>query len=196
MKENRVLSWLAAIGTATLATACTVGPDYRPPAIDTPADWTEAAGVANQDPANATRLAQWWTGFADPTLDRLVGLAIEGNHDVRIAGQRIAEARADRVTATAAGLPSLSFSATAERTRQSTALPLVPIGGISNTFFPGFDASWEIDLFGKTRRSVEAADATVDATVWDRRAVLVSLLGELGADYASLRTAQERIAIA
>ncbi len=73
---------------------------------------------------------------------------------------------------------------------------MIPIGGVANTFLAGFDASWEVDLFGKTRRSVEAADAALDASAWNRRRVLVSLLGELGTDYTALRATQERITIA
>ncbi|MDR3439062.1 efflux transporter outer membrane subunit [Telmatospirillum sp.] len=196
MKDFRVLSLLAA--TLALTTSCTVGPDYRPPAVDTPADWAETSAVGNQDrsAASTERLARWWSSFADPTLDNLVGEAIANNHDVRIAAQRVIEARADRTIAAAGGEPTLSATASAQRSRQSTAMTLSPLGGVANSFAAGFDASWEVDLFGKTRRSVEAADATVEAAIWNRRAVLVSLLGELGTDYTALRAAQERIAIA
>lgn len=197
MKDQRVPSLLTAILAAILTASCTVGPDYQPPVAQAPADWTEGADIAGLDrgAASAERLAQWWTGFADPVLDDLISQAIAGNHDIRIAAQRIVEARADRTIAAAGGEPTLALSTSAERARQ-TALPVLPVAGIGNSFLAGLDASWELDLFGKTRRSVEAADAAVDASVWSRRGVLVSLLGEVGMDYTALRAAQARAAIA
>jgi NodT family efflux transporter outer membrane factor (OMF) lipoprotein len=185
-------------GLLALAAGCTVGPDYVPPKADAPAGWTEdtAPGLIGTGPEAAKQLDQWWTGFKDPTLDRLVEMAIADNLDLKIAEQRLVEARAERASAAAGFLPTLGASASAERQRYSTALKFPPFGGIANTFQAGFDASWEIDVFGKTRRAVEAADATVDATVENRRDVLVSLLAELGRDYATLRSAQARLDIA
>jgi NodT family efflux transporter outer membrane factor (OMF) lipoprotein len=187
------------VGLLALAAAgCTVGPNYVPPKTDAPAEWTEdkAPGLIGTGPEAAKQLDQWWTGFKDPTLDRLVAMAITDNLDLKIAEQRLVEARAERASAAAGFLPTLDASASAERQRYSTALKFPPFGGIANTFQAGFDASWEIDVFGKTRRAVEAADASVDATVENRRDVLVSLLAELGRDYATLRSAQARLDIA
>jgi len=183
---------------ALAAAGCTVGPDYVPPKTEAPAQWTEAKtpGLIGTGPEAAQQLEQWWTGFKDPTLDRLVGQAIAGNLDLKIAEQRLVEARAERAQAAAGFYPTLSASATAERQRYSTALKFPPFGGIANTFETGFDASWEIDVFGKTRRAVEAADASVAASAESRRDVLVSLLAELGQDYATLRSAQARLVIA
>ncbi len=176
--------------------ACTVGPDYTPPLTQAPAAWSEAASNLDQGPGSAQRLARWWNSFNDPELDHLVELAVAGNRDIKIAAQRVRAARADRTIAAAGFYPSLSAGATAQRAQQSKNLAIPGIPSLSNTFEAGFDASWEIDLFGKTRRTVEAADAALDAATWDRRAVLVSLLGELGNDYSQLRSAQERIGIA
>ncbi|PKU21739.1 efflux transporter outer membrane subunit [Telmatospirillum siberiense] len=187
---------LPIVAVVAALSACTVGPDYQPPRIAAPDTWSEATDGLNQGPDAAPRLARWWTGFRDPELDHLVEEAIAGNHDLRIAAQRILAARADRTIAAAGYYPSLSAQTTAQRAQQSKNLTLPQVRSLSNTFQAGFDASWEIDLFGKTRRTVEAADATLDATTWDRRAVLVSLLGELGTDYSQLRSAQERIRIA
>ncbi len=112
MKTYRLLPLLAATVTAALTAACTVGPDYHEPSVATPADWAQSAKLDRQDRTDAAsdRLAQWWTSFQDPMLDGLVGEAIAGNHDLRIAAQRISEARADRAIAAAGGQPSLSFS--------------------------------------------------------------------------------------
>jgi NodT family efflux transporter outer membrane factor (OMF) lipoprotein len=194
MRHFRLTSLLSATTAAALTAGCTVGPDYQTPSVTTPAAWESTPPGVNAD--GTADLTRWWTAFDDPVLDRLMEDAVAGNHDLRIAGQRVLEARADRAIAAASGEPSLSASATAERARQSKAMPFIPLGGIANSFQAGFDASWEIDLFGKNRRAVEAADASLEAAEWDRRGVLVSLLGELGTDYAALRTAQARIAIA
>ncbi|HEV2676979.1 MAG TPA: efflux transporter outer membrane subunit [Aliidongia sp.] len=189
---------LSACLLALAAAGCTVGPDYVPPGTDAPAAWTEASapGLIGTGPEAAQQLQQWWTSFNDPTLDRLVATAITGNLDLKIAQQRLLEARAQRTSAAAGYYPTLSATGSAERQRYSTALKFPPFGGLANTFEAGFDASWEIDIFGKTRRAVEAADASVDASVESRRDVLVSLLAELGQDYATLRSAQARLAIA
>jgi NodT family efflux transporter outer membrane factor (OMF) lipoprotein len=192
----RLFFALPVVATVLALSACAVGPDYTPPSVEAPAAWSEGMSGLDNGPDSAERLTHWWTSFKDPELDRLVALAVAGNHDVKIAAQRVLAARADRTIAAAGFYPSLSSSATAERAQQSKNLTLPHARSLSNTFQAGFDASWEIDLFGKTQRSVEAADATLEAVIEDRRGVLVSLLGELGNDYSQLRSAQERIAIA
>ena len=188
----------ASAAVLAMAAGCTVGPDYVPPETQAPAQWTEAAtpGLIGTGPEAGRQLERWWTAFKDPTLDRLVERAVADNLDLKIAEQRLLEARAQRAEAAAGFYPTLDGSASAERQRYSTALKFPPFGGIANTFQAGFDASWEIDIFGKTRRAVEAADASVQATVESRRDVLVSLLAELGQDYATLRSAQARLVIA
>jgi len=179
---------------ALVAAGCTVGPDYVPPAAEAPAQWTEAKapGLLATGPDQATQVEGWWHGFGDAELDRLVAAAITENLDLKMAEQRVLEARAQRDAAAAGEYPSLTARALADR----TGLKLPPVDGQFNFFAAALQPSWEVDLFGKTRRTVEAADASVDASVEDRRAVLVSLLGELGDDYAALRSAQARLAIA
>ncbi len=193
---SRSLACLPIVAAVIALAACTVGPDYAPPATTAPAAWSEAAPLLDQGPDAGRRLIHWWTSFNDAELDRLVEQAVAGNHDVKIAAQRVLAARADRAIAAAGYYPSLSAGAVAQRVQQSKDLTIPPMPSLSNTFEAGFDASWEIDLFGKTRRTVEAADAALGAVIEDRRAVLVSLLGDLGNDYCQLRSAQERIGIA
>jgi NodT family efflux transporter outer membrane factor (OMF) lipoprotein len=192
----RILASLSVVASVMALSACTVGPDYQPPSVTGPTAWSEDASRLDLGADSAERLTHWWTSFNDPELDRLVAQAIAGNHDIKIAAQRVLAARADSRIAAAGLYPSLSTSATAQRVQQSKDLTLPQVRSLSNSFQAGFDASWEIDLFGKTRRSVEAADATLAAVIEDGRGVLVSLLGELGNDYSQLRSAQERIAIA
>jgi NodT family efflux transporter outer membrane factor (OMF) lipoprotein len=150
-------------------------------------------------PADAeTVLAHWWQGFDDPVLDRLVDRALTQNLDLKILDQRVIEAKADRETAASYLYPQVGLGGSAERTRPSQAAKFPPPGliGTYNNYQASLNVSWELDLFGKNRRAVESADAAVEATVENRRAVLVSLLGELGVDYATMRESQAREAIA
>lgn len=191
----RLLAATLALGVAALALdACTLGPDYQRPDAPTPERWSDAAQAASH-PADPDGLSHWWTGFNDATLDALVGDVVAGNLDVQVAEQRILAARAQRRITAAGQYPSVNGDVDALYNR----LP----GGLfssgakdSNAFILGFDASWEADIFGGIKRGVEAADASLAASVADRRAVVVSVLAELGTDYAALRSAQERRQIA
>ena len=154
-------------------------------------------------------LAAWWRGFGDPELDMLVNRAIVQNLDVQTAAARIREARAREIVAGAASKPQLDAQASATRQRISeNAIPVPPGAGGSqggsfglpgsefSTFRVGFDASWEIDLFGKTRRSVEAARARTGEALWNRRDAQVSVAAETADAYLTLRTVQQRVATA
>ncbi|MBB6252210.1 efflux transporter outer membrane subunit [Nitrospirillum iridis] len=188
---------LVATAILALTSACTLGPDYQAPANDAPAGWsptaTQAAAKAAST-ADAAVLAHWWTEFHDPTLDKLVADVVAGNLDLKVAEQRILSARAQRQQAASAQYPSVKGETAAMRNRLPPALG--SLGGTSNIFLAGFDASWEIDLFGGTRRSIEAADANVEAGIENRRSLVLSMLAEVGTDYAALRSLQARMAIA
>jgi multidrug efflux system outer membrane protein len=172
---------------AAALAGCAVGPDYRAPEARLPAAYSEGAGPAP--------VAAWWTTFRDPVLDSLIRRAVRANPDLRSARARVLEARARRGLAAADRLPSVDASAGASRTRNSSNAFGDP-GGTSNLFEAGFDAAWEIDLFGHAAREVEAADAEVAASVEDRRDVLVSLLAETARDYVDLLGARRRAALA
>jgi len=186
-----------ALLVALLAAACTVGPDYAAPQAATPADWAEPlppGAVAQPDEA---ALARWWTAFGDPELDALVEAAVARNRDLAAAGARVREARALRAAAGAGWLPSLDSSAGVTRTHRSgNAFPAGPVGTTSDLHTVGLDAAWELDLFGGVRRTVEAADADLAAAQEDQRAVLVTLLGEVGLSWVDARAARRRLAIA
>jgi multidrug efflux system outer membrane protein len=189
---------------------CSVGPDYKEPGLAVPAAWTEAQqkGVDTR-PAELTR---WWTAFDDPMLNSLIDRAVRSNLDLRVAEARIREARASRAVVASGAWPTVDTSGSYTRSRSSeNALNIpsqsgagggAPGGGASgikverNLFNAGFDANWEIDVFGGVRRSVEAADATIEATEYSRRDILVSLLGDVARNYIDLRGAQRRLAVA
>jgi outer membrane protein, multidrug efflux system len=190
---------------------CMVGPNYRAPQAPVPASWSEA------QPAEAragTAVAQWWTTFKDPVLESLTARAVQSNWDLRTAEGRVREARAQRGVAGADLWPSINVSGSYTRQRASeNAIPL-SLGGAGNAtsggpspflqglkleqdlFQTGFDASWEIDLFGGVRRSIEAADADLAASQEDLRNTLVSLLAEVARNYVEVRGFQRRLAIA
>ena len=191
------------VATALLA-GCTVGPNYQRPASPVPPTYAEPGSTAGTSDAD---LASWWRGFGDAKLDRLVDRAIAQNLDVQTAAARIREARARERVAGAAALPQVDAQASASRQRISeNAIPVPPgAGGPGNagafglpgsefdTFRVGFDASWEIDLFGQTRRSVEAAHARTGAAIWNRRDAQVMAAAEVADGYLELRTLQQRI---
>jgi len=171
--------------------------------------------------ATPVETVAWWTSFHDPTLTSLIESAVASNLDLRQAVLRMAEAHAQRDVAAAAQWPSLSGNGayTRRRISEKTATTSLlsnfggtaggangsPPGGVSTAipglsnpfdqFQYGFDASWEIDLFGRVRRSVEAADADIAASVEDSRDVLVSLLGDVARTYIDFRGAQLRQSI-
>lgn len=192
MTKLSVSKFCGASLLAIALSACSVvGPDYQKPTISAPADWSGKRNLVNE-----AELQKWWGNFQDEELDRLVARAIDGNLDLKMAEQRILAARAGRDVAKAGYYPSLSAAGQAARAQIPSTLINQPGLNHLQFFEAGFDASWEIDLFGKTARTVESADASLEATIEDRRAMLVSLLAEIGEDYTSLRAAQLRRAIA
>ncbi len=190
---------------AALVAGCTVGPDYREPQVGIPPAYLEADAMAGPSDAE---LATWWRAFHDPQLSSLIERALAQNLDVETATARIREARARERAAGAAALPELSGQASATRQRISeNAIPVPPGaggGGTSggfgvagsefNTFRIGFDAAWELDLFGRTRRGIEAARGRTGAAIWNRRDVQGSVAAEVANAYLRLRTLQQRIA--
>ena len=192
-----------AIGAVLLA-GCTVGPNYQRPQLSVPGQFAEAE---SQTGGSDAEVATWWTGFGDPQLSDLVNRALAQNLDVETAAARISEARARERVAGAAAQPQVGAQASVTRQRISeNAIPVPPGSGGQQggafglpgaeftTWRPGVDASWEIDLFGRTRRSVEAARARTGAATWTRRAVQVSVAAEVATTYFELRTLQARIA--
>lgn len=185
----------SALSVFLLLLGCaTVGPDYRRPSLPTPPEWRNKVQTDNEvretDPRH---LAGWWTLFQDPKLKDLMDRAVQGNLDLKKAEARVREARARRYASAAGWYPSLDASGTASRSRGSQE---TGTGKTVDLFRVEFDALWEWDLFGGTRRSVEAAEATLQAAQEAQRDVLVSLLAEVALNYWELRTYQTRLATA
>nr|WP_241240997.1 efflux transporter outer membrane subunit [Burkholderia cenocepacia] len=241
------------LAACAVLAGCTVGPDFKPPQAEAPANWhdLQAAGAASSASATSAASApgarapsspvtsadpdpRWWRVFGDPLLDQLVERAAHDNLDVQAAVLRIAQARAQVRAAAAQGLPNVRANASYQREQLglkgiveeqgidqrvdrlgAPGSPLDRFGpgtGASvqqgargaldaleapvNLWQAGFDASWELDLFGRVRRSVEAAGAQTSAAVASRDDALLSLEAEVAQTYLQLRGAQAQRALA
>jgi NodT family efflux transporter outer membrane factor (OMF) lipoprotein len=189
-------TFVSLVTTAGILGGCTVGPDFRNPRLDLPAQFIERPATPAEIALTDAQLTRWWTSFDDPILDRLVDEAIAGSINLQVARQNLIQAREERIETAAGALPSVDFGAEVARARASTTVEYPPGFGNYHAYELGFDASWELDVFGENRRATEAAIARVGASIADRRAILISLLSEVAADYAGLRAAQLRLAIA
>ncbi|HTV98283.1 MAG TPA: efflux transporter outer membrane subunit [Steroidobacteraceae bacterium] len=182
------------LAVALVLTGCVVGPNYRPPTTTVPRHWS--ANPA--EPSSAQALKSFWTGFQDPMLTRLIERAIDDNYDLKIAGERI-RAAYDTVRVAAAGsLPQIGFGAAVESRRETQTLdwpPRTPYGEYPY-YGLGINASWELDLFGETKRRTESARAAADAAVEARRDILVSLTAAVASNYLSYRATELRLQIA
>ena len=188
---------LAAAVAAALAACTTVGPDFKAPAgIDAPAYRHADAAPAN----DAARLpASWWSVFGDATLDQLETRALRDNPNVRAAAQRLVQAQAQLGVTRAGQLPAVNLAAgisnarTSAETSQGLALGHRSIEG--NNYSVGANFSWELDLWGRVRRVVEAADAQALAAQDDRDGVLLLLSSQVATAYWQLRGLDAEMAI-
>jgi len=185
------------LGTA----GCMVGPNYRRPDVVTPPSWGELAPTAppagRSDAVIDGAPTAWWNTFDDQLLMSLIQRTVQSNLTLQQAEARVREARASRRIAAADLWPHAEASGS--YTRERTSKNGVSAGGAGksfNLFQAGFDANWEVDVFGGIRRSVEAADRSVEAAEDDRNAVLVSLMAEVGLEYVTYRSLQQRVALA
>jgi multidrug efflux system outer membrane protein len=190
---GRLLTWLhALIAILILAGCATVGPDYIPPDTTVSKDWhTPLKGGLIAEGMDLQALSSWWSRLEDPELSDLIERSVKGNLDVKDARARIREARARRGIARADLFPTLDAtgSATWSHTSEDTGT-----GETRDFYAAGFDAGWELDLFGGTQRSVEAANADLDAAQENLYDVLVSLTAEVALNYIEVRIYQKRLA--
>jgi len=220
MRSLPGISFLALLGLS----ACSVGPDFTPPKAEAPPAWSGAAAKDGQNASGvvvaSSEAADWWKSFNDAELTSLIDRARDSNLDLQQAGLRIEEARAQLVAVGARDLPTASFDNSYARSRLSKngALDLFGGSGGAQTaaqsaasgipssvvpfslppfdlFQSGFDATWEIDVFGRVRRSVESAEAQAQAIAEQRNDVMISVYAEVARDYIQLRGVQRLIDI-
>lgn len=177
-----------------ILTGCVVGSDYVPVKMELPKQWTEAATRQQ-----VLQLQNWWKTFHDPILNQLIDQAMRSNLDLKLAESRIRASRSQYNATIAAAFPSLSsHSSVSRRLNNTSGTSGSSAGGgfgvgnqLINIFQIGFDAAWEIDLFGGVQRALEVADANSEFEEENRRDRLVSLLAEVTRNYIQLRTNQQ-----
>jgi outer membrane protein, multidrug efflux system len=192
-----------------LLSGCVVGPNYKRPNVSIPEEWTVAP--ARGTTAKPLVNDEWWSAFQDPELNSLIERAAERSLDLKLALERVQEARAARGIARSGYFPSIDANASATRLRGGLAQGVIRAVSPSsdpnarpslispfetNLFQANLSAAWELDVFGGIRRGVEAATADVVAAEENRRNVLVILFGDVGRVYAQLRGFQRRLEIA
>ena len=192
---------VALAGLLALA-GCAVGPDFQPPTVNTPGHWVDvgepanAAIESNLAPSPITTV-DWWTLFGDDKLNELVRDAAAQNYTVLEAEARIRAARATIGVVKSGLFPSVSGSGSYNYGSGPHYIGDEPQESPPTTsWHSGLDAVWELDIFGGTRRATEAAQASLEVTIEDRRDTLVTLVAEVGADYIDLRSDQQLLQIA
>jgi len=193
---------LCAIGALGLS-ACTVGPDFVPPPVAAPDSFLPEPRNVRSRTTDAEPDPQWWRCFRDGELVSLAERLAAQNLDLKTAAERVAQAGAERFIVASQGLPHVEGQSIDQWQRVSqNGLPgafFVPKAGAPMTFSflqQGLNASWEVDLFGKVRRAVEAQEATTLAAIENRRGIAIMALAELAQSYIALRGAQTQLAIA
>lgn len=173
-----------------LLAGCTLGPDYARPPVESPAAFKEEAGWKRAEPADAIERGRWWTVFADPELDALALRVAVDNQNVRLAEARVRQARAVSAEARAGLFPRAGATGGASRGQASsvsTTTTTAARGGVRDNYRVALDASWELDLWGRIRRSLEAAEAEASAAEGDLAAATLLAQSELAQNYLLLR---------
>jgi len=184
----------AAVMMSVFAGCAAVGPDYAPPDASSPEVWhTQLKGGLIVEGLDKRALAGWWSTLDDPVLTNLIEWAVAGNLGLKEARARVREARARRRISEAHRFPTIDASGSARLSRSSEE---TGSGSERELYAAGFDAIWEVDLFGGKQRAVEAAEAELQASEENLRDVLVSLLAEVALNYVEVRSFQTRLSVA
>jgi NodT family efflux transporter outer membrane factor (OMF) lipoprotein len=186
---RQVAARLTVIVMIAAGAGCSVRRAYQPPVANAPAAWSSSVPQR----ADVERLSRWWESFGDDQLTGLVRRAVEGNLDVRTAISRVREARATMRAMRTQLRPSADATGSARGTGTGSE---AGIGGVTQSYSLGIDASWELDVFGGIRSTVDAARATADAREADLQDVLISLTADVALNYIDIRSLQRRLEIA
>lgn len=197
-KKSKILYLVFSLYILLILQGCkAVGPDYVAPESELPDAWTENIQLKLTDKPT-TSLENWWRVFNDTTLNNLIALAKENNKSLKIAYSRVLEARANAAGVAGQKIPLVDAGIEVSESKQSdngSLTQLAPAGGFSpqSLFNIGMGASWEIDVFGRVRRSVEAAEMEYQASVEDYYDMMVVLLADVAMNYAQVRSFQQLI---
>ena len=195
MKSTHLIRLLMVLAGCSLTACITVGPDYAQPELDVPADWNrlDLSAEPITDVAKPGDLSQWWQSLNDPLLTELVAEALLASPDLRSAQARLREARARRTVAASARYPTVTAAGDASR-RESSAE--AGSGDTRELYSVGFDAAWEVDVFGGVRRSIEASEADLASAEASLQDTQISLAAEVATNYVEVRSLQIRLGIA
>lgn len=193
MKTRTPMLLLAGFGIVLLNGCVSVGPDYEAPEAPMPDAWHEA--VQDEFESGKPDLQTWWTVFGDETLNALITKASTNNLSLKTAAARIEQAAALRGVSASQYFPDVVAGAAASTVQMTEA---AAAGGDrqGELYQAGLTMAWELDLWGRIRRSVESSDASLQASVENYRDIMVLLYAEIAANYINVRTLQERIAFA
>ena len=194
MKKNVVLLSLVLVSAGILNGCVSVGPDYETPEVETPDAWHES--VMADFESGESNLQTWWTAFNDPMLNGLIERVSTNNLSLKTAAARIEQAAALRGVSASQFYPSIFADAaagTVQTTDRNTPLGADQQGEV---YGAGLSMAWELDLWGRIRRSVESADASLQASVENYRDIMVVLYAEVASTYIEVRATQARLAIA
>lgn len=192
----RISGLLALAAGAAAISGCMVGPDYVRPEVETPEQFSGAmeaqAACTNQKPARA----DWWSSFNDAELEKLINAAVAENRSIDQAVARLNEARAAMYEAETDILPSVTFDGKYQRQQASRETEFTFGPRTYDEVYAGFDASWELDLFGHIRRYIESSEAAKEQAEAELDDALVTIVAEVARNYIQLRGDQERLAVA
>ena len=189
---GKYIGWVLAVCTLVCTLGCTVGPGYKRPTSQVPDTWKGEGPWQTAAPKDAIPKGTWWQVFHDAELDRLEQELIQANQSLVAAQDRLSQARSQARIASSAYFPTLTADPNGQRQRISGNRPVLgsttatsPV--TQNVFTVPFSVSYELDLFGRVRRNLEAANASLQGSAADLENVRLVLTAELAADYFNLR---------
>ena len=200
MKRIKQFLAVSGLGVCALAGGCTVGPNYKRVAAPVPAKWDVSEPWRESAPKDGVAKGEWWSAFHDDELSGLEKQALDANQTIKISAARLEQARASAAVQVATQFPNLATAPSAERQRLSgnrpanSNFPVASPVSQSNFVLP-FTVGYEVDLFGRRRRSIEAAQASYQASAADLENVRLVITAELAGDYFTLRQLDTEIGI-
>src|SRR5215471_20290054 len=200
MRSRKNIAVLNGIAVFVLVAGCTVGPKYQRASAPVPAKWDVAEPWREGAPKDSVPKGEWWSVFHDEELDALVKQTLDANQTIKVAAARLEQARASAAVQIATQFPTLATAPQAERQRISGNRPpnsnfAVTRPVTQNNFSLPFTAGYEVDLFGRRRRSVEAAQASYQVAAADLENVRLVITSELAGDYFTLRQLDTELSI-
>ena len=194
--RRRRAAWVACAASALFG--CSIGPNYVRPPVESPSAYKEAIPWKQAEPRDQEPRGKWWEVFKDPKLDALAAQVDVSNQTIKGAEARLREARALTQSARAALFPFVSANVGATRSgsgraSSNNAGSTVQLGGVRNNYNVELDISWEVDLWGRVRRTVEASEASAQASVADLESAKLSAQAQLAEDYFLLRVQDAQI---